>query len=405
MDFPSQTLKRIARLEGTPTFVYSEAVLKANIARILNAAQKFGLHGRVDLYVAYFCNSNPNLFKIVIKENAGILLQSKEEYIQIEKSGLRAGVIVSPSFLSDQEIDFWVQKGIPVNLSSLEEVEYFIGNYRRAPLSFRIDLTKDGTQRTAIKEYQLRQLARILDKEKISPHSFHVYVGTGSSCRKILKNSEKAFKIFKEFFPNAHNINLGGGFGFNYFAGSANRKHFPWDKYFKGLKSRLTKYHIPDDVKITLEPGRDIFADSGRFLLSVKRVISHRHNIKIATDGSYVYVPSSTIRKRQHRVHFFSKDFRERKSSGKRGFLSGCTTLSSDYVFPGSIAVPEKILAGDFTLIEDMGAYSATQHMEFLNKKPCAEVLIQENGGVVRLTRRGDDEDKIRYLCKKPINI
>lgn len=405
MDFPIKQLKRIAQIEGTPTFVYSESVLKANMTRILSAASKYGLRGRIDLYVAYFCNSNPHLFNLIIGTEVGVLLQTIEEYVQLQKVNLHAKMVVSPAVLSDQEIDFWVRKRIPVNFSSLEEVRYFVSKYKNLSLNFRIDLTTHGTQRTGIKMYQLQELVNFLRREKATVHSFHMYVGTSSSSKKILQSTKKAFKIFKDFFPNARNINLGGGFGFDYSAGTADRKHFPWNKYFKGLKSLLVKYRIPENVKITLEPGRDIFADSGRFLLSVKRIIKHRRNIKIATDGSYVYVPSSTIRKRQHRVHFFTEDFCERKPSRKRGFLSGCTTLSSDYVFPGSIAVPEKIESGDYILIEDMGAYAATQHMEFLNKKPCSEVLIKASGDVVRLTRRGDDDDKIRYLLNKPTKI
>lgn len=405
MDFPIQQLNRIAHLEGTPMFVYSEAVLKSNLDRILEAAHRHGLRKRIDLYIAYFCNSNPHLFNLIAQKGCGILLQTKEEYAQLRKFGLKAKLMLSPSVLSDTEIDYWVAKGAPINLSSIEEVKYFVAKHKSAPLSFRIDLTKDGKQRTAIKHYQLRSIVKFLKKEKITPDSFHVYVGTGSSCSKILRNSQKAFQIFKEFFPNVRAINLGGGFGFDYSAKTTSKKHFPWNAYFKGLKKQLEKYRIPEEVKITLEPGRDIFADSGRFLISVKRIIKHKRNIKIATDGSYVYVPSSTIRKRQHRVHFFNKDFQERKISNKRGFLSGCTTLSSDYVFPGSIAVPEKIVSGDFVVIEDMGAYAATQHMEFLNKKPCPDVLIQSNGGVVRLTRRGDDDDKVRYVLNKPTKI
>ncbi len=396
MDFPNKQLKTIARLEGTPVFVYSEAVIRRNVRRILGAADRYGLRERIGLYAAYFCNSNPHLFRIVREEGAGILLQTKEEYVQLQQAGVRGNMTVSPAVLSDDEIDFWVKQNIPVNLSSLEEVRYFISHHKEAPLSFRIDLTKEGKQRTAIKRYQLPAVA---------PHSFHVYAGTGSSCKKLLKNSREAFKIFQDFFPNVQHINLGGGFGFDYLANTADKKHFSWDQYFKGLKTQLEEYKIPKQVKIILEPGRDIFADAGRFLLSIKRIIAHRRNSKIATDGSYVYVPSSTIRKRQHRVHFFGQDFKEMKVSAKRGFLSGCTTLSSDYVFPGSIAVPEKISAGDFVFIEDMGAYAATQHMEFLNKKPCSEVLIKADGGVVRLTRRGDDNDKIRYLTNQPIQL
>lgn len=333
------------------------------------------------------------------------MLQTKEEYAQIKKSNLKAENIVSPAVLSNEEIDFWVKESVPVNLSSLEEVEYFITTYPSTPLHFRLDLTSKGKQRTGIKIYQLEKFANILKVSRITPRSFHVYVGTSSSCQKVLQNSARAFRIFKKYFPDASSINLGGGFGFNYATSIESRKHFPWNEYFRGLNRLLKKYEIPESIKIILEPGRDIFADSGIFLLSVNRIITHKANIKIATNGSYVYVPSSTIRKRQHKVNFFAKDFIERKPDNKRGFLSGCTTLSSDYIFPGSISVPKNISKGDFIVIKDMGAYTATQHMEFLNKKPCSEILIRENGEAVRITRRGDEADKLRYLLTNPEKI
>lgn len=402
MNFPNKKLKRIALTEGTPTFVYSEIVLKTNMARISDTIHKHDLANRVELYVAYFCNSNPHLFEIVTRESVGILLQTHEEYVQIKSRGLSANIIVSPSVLSNQEIDFWVKENVPVNLSSLEEVKYFIKNHRNKPLSFRIDLTEKGDQRTGIKTYQLKELMNLLRKEKVPAHSFHVYVGTGSSCRKVLRNSEKAFRIFNHYFPETKKINLGGGFGFHYAASATSPQHFPWNIYFEGIKKQLLKYKIPEGVKILLEPGRDIFADAGLLLLSVKRVITHHGGIKVATDGSYVHVPSSTVRKRQHRTRFFTKGFRAKKPNGGMGFLSGCTTLSSDYVFPGPLIVPKSISDGDFITIEDMGAYAATQHMEFLNKKPCAEVLIRSNNEIVRITRRGDDDDKLRYLLNKP---
>jgi len=46
----------------------------------------------------------------------------------------------------------------------------------------------------------------------------------------------------------------------------------------------------------------------------------------------------------------------------------------------------------------DVGAYCATQHMEFLNIPPAAEVLVDAAGSAHLVTSRGDDLDKWRYL-------
>jgi hypothetical protein len=49
-------------------------------------------------------------------------------------------------------------------------------------------------------------------------------------------------------------------------------------------------------------------------------------------------------------------------------------------------------------MILDVGAYCATQHMEFLNVPPAAEVLVDADGKINLITSRGDDLDKWRHL-------
>jgi diaminopimelate decarboxylase len=266
-------------------------------------------------------------------------------------------------------------------------------------------LTTDAKQRTAIKEYQLKNLSQFLNKKGIIPRSIHIYVGTGSSLAKMKSNFVKVIEIYKKYFPNIKEINLGGGFAFDYDNLDPDKKYFVWEKYFKFISLKIKQLELAKDVKFILEPGRDVFADSGSLVVSVKRIVNLKNKKNIGTDGSYVLMPSATIRKRQHGLSFFDKNFKEIKNPKTIGVLSGCTTLSSDYLFPGEVKIPTDLQAGDYIVVKDIGAYGSTQHMEFLNKKPCPEVLIKENSGVYLITERGKDDDKIRYLLSEPKKI
>lgn len=397
-------ISKIVSAVGTPVFIYDEKVLSNNIRRIFNAADKFNLRDRIKTYIAYFANSNPHLFKTIQDDNVGILLQSKEEYSQVKKFGLVNDIVISPSFLSDEEIDFWMKEKVVINLASLEEIKYFVNKFNTAP-SFRIDLTQDSKQRTAIKEYQLEDLAQFLRQKNITPRSFHVYVGTGSSLVKMKNNFVKIIEIYKKYFPNTKEINLGGGFAFEYDSPDPKKKHFNWENYFQFISKKISEANIPKDIKFILEPGRDVFADVGSLVVSITRIVNLKDKKNIGTDGSYVFMPSATIRKRQHALIFLNNNFEELNNPNVVGALSGCTTLSSDYLFPGEVKIPANLQAGDYIVVQDIGAYGATQHMEFLNKKPCPEVLIKENGDVYLLTERGEDDDKIRYLLSEPKKI
>ena len=130
-----QQFKKIMNKYGTPAFVYSENILRKNIERIIAAATAHGLANKITPYSAYFANSNPHLFSIVADAGARILIQTTEEYCQLKKFHLEKNVLVSPSFLSDRDIDFWIRRGIEIHLASMEEVEYCISRYPKKPVT------------------------------------------------------------------------------------------------------------------------------------------------------------------------------------------------------------------------------------------------------------------------------
>ena len=178
----------------------------------------------------------------------------------------------------------------------------------------------------------------------------------------------------------------------------------PWKRYFAQLALLLDKYSIPRYVKISIEPGRDIFADTGEFLVRMNRVHTRKNERiqQIYTDGSYIFMPSATIRERQHELSFFTDEFREDNDRTGYAKLSGCTTLSRDYLFPGAVRSPPNVQEGSYILVRDIGAYGACQHMEFLNKRPAAEVLIRGDGALELITRRGGYTDRLRHVLRQP---
>jgi diaminopimelate decarboxylase len=403
-----QEIQKVIKSVSTPVFIYEEGVLRSNFGRIWKSASKYSMDKRLKLFVSYFCNSNPNLFNLFDDSRVGVLLQTSEELSHLKEFGISdKEIIVSPSALADNEIDFWVENKIMVNLSSLEEVKYFLTKHSGASFGLRLDVTFWGSQRTGIKRYQLKELVKLLGDKKIIPHSIHIYAGTGSSLKEMKKSVNKTLQIYSRFFSKVPVINLGGGFRFDYSKWEAEEKHFDWDGYFSYLKERIKAWKIPDGVTFVLEPGRDIFVDSGQLFIKVKRVVKLKNYQNIATDGSYVYIPSANKNLRRHNLRFFNQDLEEYKDKGPKveAFLNGSTTLSSDYVIPGKFKVPTDLKEGDYVSVLDAGAYAATQHLEFLNKKPCPEVLVKEDGSIFLITKRGEDDDKIRNILKVPEKI
>jgi diaminopimelate decarboxylase len=136
-----ETIKDAVRKINTPLFIYDATILNRNIDRIIEAAKMANMENRVRLFASYFTNSNPNLFRSIQNEFVGILLQTPEEWHQLKLFGLNREMIASPSFLSNEEIDFWTSKNIIINLASFEEIKYFVQKYKNISLSFRVDAT------------------------------------------------------------------------------------------------------------------------------------------------------------------------------------------------------------------------------------------------------------------------
>ncbi|MEU8993250.1 hypothetical protein [Streptomyces caniferus] len=395
--FKNVDLKRLAEQAGTPVFVYSEAQFRKNLGRVRKAAEAAGLGERVELYIPFFPNSNPHVLEpLKDVDGVGILVQLPSEYRILREFGFEK-FIVSPGHVSDQEIAFWDETGHPTFLASLDEVAYSLRT--NAPtISVRIDSLDSG--KPGIKYGELGQLAALLKEYDRDLEGLEVYCGSGNSLEDMVGIVEQVFSIYLEHFPTARSINFAGGHGFDYDAWSEAEKHFDWHQYFQRIQQAATRMEIPEDVTFLFEPARDVLADTGALLLDIERsVITTPVSSILVTNGCRMLMPSAQLRDRNHHVAFLDSAMEEVTSAvTTSAAVRGRTILRNDYILPGDVQVPEGIAAGCHLVILDVGAYCATQHMEFLNVPPAAEVLIAADGTMNLVTSPGNELDKWRHL-------
>ncbi|HEV2961343.1 MAG TPA: diaminopimelate decarboxylase [Candidatus Angelobacter sp.] len=389
-------LQLIAKRVGTPVFIYSEEQLLRNVQRIKDAVIDAGIDNRVEFYVPFFPNSNPHVLKPFQQLDIGLLLQLPSEYELLRRFGFNK-FIISTGHVSDKDIDFWAETGHPIFLSSLDEINYLLRTHDQASVNVRFDSLNSG--KPGIKYSELQKLSELLKNHGRGLDCFELYCGSGNTVDNMIGIVEQVFMIFRTYFPNAKAINFAGGFGFDYQEKSELKKHFEWGKYLKKLRENADRYGVPQHVKFLFEPARDILGDVGALLLSIERsIIKHPGANRLLTNGSRVLIPSAQYKERRHNVIFLDSTMTEIKSKGIPAALRGRGILRHDYVLPGEYLVPDCIGAQDYLLILDVGAYCATQHMEFLNIPPAAEAVIDKAGSVYLITSHGDKFDKWRYV-------
>jgi diaminopimelate decarboxylase len=395
----SVDLSLIQQQVGTPVFIYSQEQLTRNIGRIMEAARGAGLEGRVELYVPFFPNANPHLLRPLQDLDAGILLQLPAEHKILRRFGFDK-FIVSPGHVSDTEIAFWAGTGYPTFLSSLDEVAQLLRT--DAPsVSVRIDSLDSG--KPGIKYRELALLSEMLARHGRELESFEVYAGSGNSLDDMVAGIESQLMIFTTHFPQVNSINFAGGHGFVYEEWDEATKHFQWEPYFRALRRIADQMGIPEHVKFLFEPARDVLADTGVLLLGVKRnVLTNAVGSLVVTDGSRMLMPSAQLRDRRHNVVFLdacmAEIHTEDPADGVHAAVRGRSILRHDYLLPGEYWVPNRVDAQSFLIIMDVGAYCATQHMEFLNIPPAAEVLLDAAGAAHLVSASGDELDRWRHL-------
>ncbi len=398
-------VRRIAREFGSPVYVYDEKTLRASAEALLAFPNAYGLTARF----AMKANSNVNILKLFSSMGLGIDASSGYE---IERA-IRAGVPAEKIMVSSQELPHNLKEMIPlgvkINLTSLDHLREFGEQFpgKEIGLRFNPGLGSGGTNRTnvggpassfGIWHEQIRETKALVAEFGLKVITIHTHIGSGSDAE-VWQRAARLTVELLEHFPEATNLNLGGGFKVGRMASETStnlqKVGLPVVEIFKEFAARTGR-----KMHLQLEPGTFLVANAGCI---ISRVIAAANT---GTDGYNFYkldcgmteILRPSLYGAQHPLTVVSSDSSDEASqrSVTKAVVVGHCCESGDIITPlpgdpeGLSPRPlHSARAGDFMVIGGTGAYCAAMSAKNYNSFPeAAEVLLKQNGEPALIRKR-----------------
>lgn len=227
----------------------------------------------------------------------------------------------------------------------------------------------------------------------------HSHIGSGADLSHWLRIKDKTLELARSL-PDLEFVNLGGGIPVVY--NPETDKPMPLKEWGAALSASMEQFSkdLGRDITLYIEPGRYVVAESGILVAEAEAVKSTpgynyvivntglNHNIRPAMYGSY------------HPIRFIAR-YRREPGKEKKYVIAGYLCESGD-VFTvkgdGTLA-PRKfpeIRIGDIMIMEHVGAYSWSMKSEYNSMNLPASLLIDRDGVVSLVERRGTLNDIMR---------
>src|ERR1700687_59558 len=433
---------------GTPLFVFSEARIRANIARLQAAAKQ--VDRPIKFCYASKANSNMAVLKVVRDAGIDVEVNSGGELFKALRVGFRPDqIIFNGTSKTDAELDEAVRAGIyAINVDSIYEIELVEDAVRRARSELYSGLPPARIALRLVPEIGTRshlglQTALLTSKFGISssevldafrrglenPELIHVcgiHIHVGSQTPDVEPFAE-AFRsmwnhlmtIHRETGHTLEHINLGGGIPVNYLRDRSQADQLPEherDMLGANLEPsavlaealRVAREsardaeaeHLLDRVTILLEPGRSVIADAGVVLTRVRNIKRRpeTNDVWLLTDAGYNILLSMNNYKWYY--HLISAS-RATEPTDDQYKVAGPLCDSGDVYFdierhgrlPDYRRLPSEVKPGEVLTLLNSGAYSLAQMFPYNGRPLPAAVMVREDGKADVIRQRDTYDD------------
>jgi len=379
-------LLQAARQFGTPLYVYDLDRIRENVSAIQEA---FG----PETEIHYACKALDNLaiLREMHKLGCGIDAVSQEELEIALMCGYAPKEInFTPNGAPLSEYIWAHEHGINVHIDNpgiLEE----LGKYKSGfPVSIRFNpkIRSGGHHKLQVGAEdskfglfpeELPHIYEIIEKYKIEVRRIHVHVGSDiKTVDDFLMCWKQAFPLAEKYQDTVRVIDLGGGFGVQYFPDDA---ILDMQALGEGVRKLREDYSNRTGHEITflVEPGKSLVGNAGFFLTQVTATKHLEINDIVYLNTGFNHLIRPMYYDARHRIENLTSVAGERKTYKVVGYL--CETDTFD---PG-VDLP-LTLRGDILCIHNAGAYAFTMSSNYNSRRRPAEVLVKD--GELKLIRR-----------------
>ncbi len=432
----------LARDYGSPLYVFSAPRIRANVARLRDAAVGAG---RLPVRFCYASKANSNMAVLRTVRDTGIDIEvnSGGELFKALRVGFRpAQIIFNGTSKSDEEIDEAVHAGIySINIDSLYEIELIeasarrlhqranvtlrlvpeIGTRSHIGLQTALSTSKFGITAAEVPEAFRRATAH---PEWLHVSGIHLHVGSQTPD---VEPFAAAFRTLWEHFVEFHrqtgqtleHINLGGGFPVNYLRDRTQADQFPAHEQdmlgadlapaaiidaalnaARDAARDLDAAHLLERVTLLFEPGRSVISDAGLMLTTVRNIKqrSETGDSWLLTDAGYNLLLSMNNYKWYYHLISAARADSPPDTAYK---VAGPLCDSGDVYFdieganrlPDYRQLPADVRPGELLALLNTGAYSLSQMFPYNGRPLPAAVMVNDRGQVELIRRRDTYED------------
>jgi diaminopimelate decarboxylase len=212
----------------------------------------------------------------------------------------------------------------------------------------------------------------------------HVHIGSGSDLHHLSRVAAEMERFAREVGPSVRSISAGGGLPVPYRAGEL---HIDLDAYFRvwdRVRRRLAD-RFGHPVRLEIEPGRYLVAESGYLLTEIRAIKRMGANTFYLVDAGFNNLARPILYGSYHPMSIVP---REGGTGGRerplREVVVGGQLCESGDIFTqeeGGSVVPRALPAaevGEYLVMESAGAYGFVMSSNYNSKPFAAEVLVRD---------------------------
>jgi diaminopimelate decarboxylase len=403
--FSPALLRQLAQTHGTPLWVYDAATIRQRIAE---------LRAFDTIRFAQKANSNLHLLALMREQGVKVDAVSLGEIERALAAGFRAGthevngqseaeIVFTADLIDRSTLAKVVAEQIPVNAGSIDMLDQLGAAAPGHRVWLRINpgfghghsnKTNTGGEHSkhGIWHADLPAALQAIDRRKLHLVGLHMHIGSGVDYHHLQQVCDAMVAMVARLDRPIEAISAGGGLSIPYRAGEPRIDTAHYFELWDGARRRIAEAQ-GKPLKLELEPGRYLVAESGVLLAEVRATKSMGSRFFALVDAGFNELMRPAMYGAHHGIELIAADVAGNVAARplRDTVVAGPLCESGD-VFTqgdGGTVLSRELPAaqvGDLLVFHDAGAYGASMSSNYNSRPLTAEVLV--DGENTRLIRR-----------------
>lgn len=237
----------------------------------------------------------------------------------------------------------------------------------------------------------LQAALSVMQRYQLRLVGIHMHIGSGVDYAHLEQVCGAMVRQVVEFGQDLQAISAGGGLSIPYRPGEEPVDTGHYYGLWNAARERIAQ-HLGHPVKLEIEPGRFLVAESGVLIAQVRSVKSMGSRHFVLIDAGFNDLMRPAMYGSYHHITALAGDGRDLSQAVQREAVVAGPLCESGDVFTqqegGKVETRllPALVPGDYLVLHDTGAYGASMSSNYNSRPLLPEVLF--DGGVARLIRR-----------------